>query len=261
MKVFALVNQKGGVGKTTTAVNLATALAATGKKTLLIDLDSQGNASTAFGIEPQDRYPSSYDLLMEDASALDALKETEIPKLYVIPSVVDLSACDLQLASKIGREFILKKQLEELEDSNFDYVFLDCPPSLGLLTINSLCAADYALIPLQCEFYSLEGLSYLLNTVELVKDSLNPDIKIGGLVLTMYDRRNKLTNDVEREVKKHFGDDLFETYIPRNVKLSEAPSHGKPGIIYDHRSTGARAYMMLAREFIKRFDRLKKQAA
>lgn len=261
MKVFALVNQKGGVGKTTTAVNLATALAATGKKTLLIDLDSQGNASTAFGIDPQERYPNSYDLLMEETRTIDAVQETEIPKLYIIPAVIDLSACDLQLASKIGREFILSKKLEELKDSDFDYVFLDCPPSLGLLTVNSLSAADYALIPLQCEFYSLEGLSYLLNTVELVKDSLNPELRIGGLVLTMYDKRNKLTNDVEKEVKKHFGDDLFETYIPRNVKLSEAPSHGKPGIIYDHRSTGAKAYMMLAREFIKRFENLYKKAA
>lgn len=256
MKIFALVNQKGGVGKTTTAVNLATAIAAIGKKTLLIDLDSQGNATTAFGIDPEQRYPSIYDCIMEDVPLTKAQIKTEIPGLFVVPATVDLSACDLQMAAKIGREFILKKKLEELKD-DFDYVFIDCPPSLGLLTINALAAANFILIPLQCEFYSLEGLSYLLNTVQAVKENLNEKLKIGGLVLTMYDRRNKLTNDVEEEVRKHFKNEMFETYIPRNVKLSEAPSHGKPGIIYDHRSSGAKAYMLLAREFVNRFEKRK----
>jgi len=253
MKIFALVNQKGGVGKTTTAVNLATAVAATGKKTLLIDLDSQGNATTAFGIAPENRNPNIYDCIIDDVPLNKALIKTEIPGLFVVPATVDLSACDMQMAAKIGREFILRKKLEELRNSNFDFVFIDCPPSLGLLTINALSAAQYTLIPLQCEFYSLEGLSYLLNTIQVVKENLNDKLKIGGLVLTMYDKRNKLTNDVEAEVRQHFSDTLFETYIPRNVKLSEAPSHGKPGIIYDHRSSGAKAYMLLAREFVNRF--------
>ncbi len=253
MKIFALVNQKGGVGKTTTAVNIATAIAVAGKKCLLIDLDSQGNATTAFGIPPENREPSAYDLLIdENINVQDSIQKTEIPNLSIIPAVIDLSACDLQLAAKIGRDIILKKKLQNFT-GDFDYVFIDCPPSLGLLTINALSAADYALIPLQCEFYSLEGLSYLLNTIKLVQDNLNENLDIGGIILTMYDKRNKLTQDVEAEILTHFRDKLFRSYIPRNVKLSEAPSHGKPGIIYDHRSSGAQAYMLLAREILKKF--------
>ena len=252
MKVISLVNQKGGVGKTTTAVNLATAIAAIGKKVLLIDLDSQGNASTAFGIEPNDRAPSMYDVILGNSSIVEVSKKTEIKGLEICPAVIDLSAADVELSAKIGREYIIKKALDEVNEK-YDFIFIDCPPSLGLLTVNALTASDSALIPLQCEFYSLEGLSYLMNTIDLVKDNLNPKIDIGGILLTMYDRRNKLTGQVEEEVRNHFVDKVFKTPIPRNVKLSEAPSHGRPGILYDHRSTGAKAYLLLAREFVKRF--------
>lgn len=253
MKIFALVNQKGGVGKTTTAVNIATGLAVAGKKVLLLDFDSQGNATTAFGIPPEARENNSYEIMTDDNITIDeSIVKTDVPNLYVIPAVIDLSACDLQLATKIGREFILQKKFAAMKQK-FDYVFIDCPPSLGLLTINAMASSDYVLIPLQCEFYSLEGLSYLLNTIKLVQDNLNEKLDIGGIILTMYDRRNKLTQDVEAEIVTHFRDKLFKSYIPRNVKLSEAPSHGKPGIIYDHRSSGAQAYMLLAREILKRF--------
>ncbi len=240
------------MGKTTTTVNLATAVAACGKKTLIIDMDSQGNATTAFGISQEERSPNTYDVIVENTLLDEALKETVIPGLYICPASIDLSGTDVMLSTRIGREKILRKRIETLK-TKFDYIFIDCPPSLGLLTINALTASDYALIPLQCEFYSLEGLSYLLNTIDLVQQNLNEDIDIGGILLTMYDRRNKLTNDVEGEVRKHFKDVVFETMIPRNVKLSEAPSHGQPGIIYDHRCSGSKAYMLLARELLKRF--------
>jgi len=252
MIIFSLVNQKGGVGKTTTAVNLATAVAATGKRTLLIDLDSQGNATTAFGIEAEDRHPSAYDVIVEGALMDEALKDTMIPGLKICPASIDLSGTDVLLSNRIGREYILQKKIEAMKEE-FDYVFIDCPPSLGLLTINALTASNFTLIPLQCEFYSLEGLSYLMNTVDLVQRNLNDKLDIGGILLTMYDRRNKLTNDVEREVRTHFKDVVFEVMIPRNVKLSEAPSHGQPGIIYDHRCVGSKAYMLMAREVLKRF--------
>lgn len=253
MKIFSIANQKGGVGKTTTAVNLSTGLAAVGKKVLLVDLDSQGNASTAFGINPEDRTPSTYELLIDEGVKIsDTFKVTEIPNLFVAPATIDLSATDVELAARVSREFILKNKFKDLTE-DFDYIIIDCPPSLGLLTVNALTASDYVLIPLQCEFYSLEGLSYLLNTIELVSNNLNEEIDIGGVLLTMYDRRNKLTKQVEEEVREFFGEKVFKTLIPRNVKLSEAPSHGLPGIIYDHRSTGARAYMMLAREMLERF--------
>lgn len=252
MIIFSLINQKGGVGKTTTAVNLATALAATGKQTLLIDLDSQGNATTAMGIDANDRNPSSYEVIVEGALLDEAIKPTIIPSLFICPASVDLAGTDVLLSTRIGREHILRKKIESLK-TKFDYVFIDCPPSLGLLTINALTASEFALIPMQCEFYSLEGLSYLLNTVDLVQQNLNQNLDIGGILLTMYDRRNKLTNDVENEVRKHFKEVVFETMIPRNVKLSEAPSHGQPGIVYDHRCNGSKAYMLLAREVLKRF--------
>ena len=250
--IFSLVNQKGGVGKTTTAVNLATAVAACGKKTLIIDLDSQGNATTAFGIPAEKREPSGYDVIVENTLLDEALVETIIPGLFICPASVDLAGTDVMLSTRIGREHILKKRIEALK-TDFDYIFIDCPPSLGLLTINALTASQFVLIPLQCEFYSLEGLSYLLNTIDLVQSNLNEDLDIGGILLTMYDRRNKLTNDVENEVRKHFKEVVFDTMIPRNVKLSEAPSHGQPGIIYDHRCSGSKAYMLLAREVLNRF--------
>jgi chromosome partitioning protein len=191
-------------------------------------------------------------MIDEETSINDCLKKTEIRNLQICTASIDLSATDVELSSKIGREYILRNKLKEVAE-DFDYIFIDCPPSLGLLTVNALTASDYAYIPLQCEFYSLEGLSYLLNTVKLVKDNLNDNIEIGGVLLTMYDRRNKVTKQVEAEVRDYFGDDVMKTVIPRNVKLSEAPSHGKPGILYDHRSTGAKAYMILAREMLKRF--------
>jgi chromosome partitioning protein len=250
--IFSLVNQKGGVGKTTTAVNLATAVAACGKNTLIIDLDSQGNATTAFGIPAENRNPNTYDVIVENTLLDEALKETIIPYLYVCPASVDLAGADVLLSNRIGREKILKKRIEALK-TKFDYIFIDCPPSLGLLTVNALTASNFVLIPLQCEFYSLEGLSYLLNTVDMIQENLNEDLDIGGILLTMYDRRNKLTNDVEAEVRKHFKEVVFTTMIPRNVKLSEAPSHGQPGIIYDHRCSGSKAYMLLAREVLNRF--------
>ncbi len=250
--IFSLVNQKGGVGKTTTAVNLATAVAACGKKTLIIDLDSQGNATTAFGVAADQRSPNAYDVIVENTLLEESLKETIIPGLFICPASVDLAGADVLLSTRIGREYILQKRIEALK-TTFDYIFIDCPPSLGLLSINALTASKFVLIPLQCEFYSLEGLSYLLNTVDLVQQNLNEDLDIGGILLTMYDRRNKLTNDVENEVRKHFKEVVFDVMIPRNVKLSEAPSHGQPGIIYDHRCSGSKAYMLLAREVLKRF--------
>jgi chromosome partitioning protein len=250
-KIISIANQKGGVGKTTTAINVATALAAVGKKTLLIDFDPQGNASTGVGIDLSNRDPNCYDAIIGHAELEDCIKKTGIPELFVCPAVIDLSAADLEIAGLPDREFLLKFQIERMK-TKFDYVIIDCPPSLGLLTINALTASDYVLIPMQCEFYSLEGLSYLLNTVELVKNNLNSSLKIGGVVLTMYDRRNRLTEDVEKDVRANLGDLIFETVIPRNVKLSEAPSHGKPAIIYDHRCTGSQAYLLLAREILKR---------
>ncbi len=260
--VFSLVNQKGGVGKTTTAVNLATAVAACGKRTLIIDLDSQGNATTAFGLTAEQREPSSYDVIVENTLLDEAIKPTIIPYLFICPASVDLAGTDVLLSTRIGREYILKKRIEALK-TQFDYIFLDCPPSLGLLTINALTASNFTLIPLQCEFYSLEGLSYLLNTVDMVQQNLNDKLDIGGILLTMYDRRNKLTNEVEGDVRKHFKEVVFQTMIPRNVKLSEAPSHGQPGIIYDHRCSGSKAYMLLARELLTRFptDEILKKAS
>jgi len=260
-QIIAITNQKGGVGKTTTAVNLATSFAAVGKKTLLIDLDPQGNASTGLGIPLEDRDLTSYDLIInEEVSLKEAEKSTAIPNLTLVTSTVDLSAVDVELATLENREFVLKNKIDKAETS-YDYIIIDCPPSLGLLTINALTVARGAIVPLQCEFFALEGLAHLLNTIDLVQKNLNPDLDVFGVLLTMYDKRNNITSEVEEDVRTHLGDKVFNTTIPRNVRISEAPSHGKPAIIYDMKCPGSQAYLMLAREILQRNNvELKKSA-
>ncbi|MCP5361112.1 MAG: ParA family protein [Hyphomicrobiales bacterium] len=251
-EIIAVVNQKGGVGKTTSAVNLATAFAAVEKRTLLIDLDAQGNASTGLGFPESERVRTTYDMILGQVRLPDVIVKTGIPKLDLLPASINLSAVDVELADMSGREFVLKQQLQQAL-ANYDYIFIDCPPSLGLLTVNALTAATAVLIPLQCEFYALEGLSHLLNTVALVQKGLNPTLSILGIALTMYDRRNRLTNEVEKDVRDCLGEQVFETVVPRNVRLSEAPSHSKPAIIYDMHCPGSRAYIFLAKEILARY--------
>ncbi len=250
-KVISVVNQKGGVGKTTTAVNLATALAAVGKKVLLLDLDPQGNASTGLGLPRALRQINSYHVLLGNHTAAEATHATAIKGLTVIPSTIDLSGAELELVAMTAREFRLREALDALPDA-LDYVLIDCPPSLGLLTLNALVASHAVLIPLQCEFYALEGLSHLLKTIDLVRQHLNKELSIHGVVLTMYDRRNRLTEQIEADVRGHLKDVVYQTTIPRNVRMSEAPSHGKPAIIYDLKCPGSRAYLALAGEVLKR---------
>jgi len=259
-KVLAIVNQKGGVGKTTTAINLATGLAAVGKKVCVVDLDPQGNASTGLGIERKDRKVTSYDLLLEGRFSRNALIKSAIPRLDVISATIDLSGADLELAAMSNRESRLRMALNDLvESGEYHSIVIDCPPSLSLLTLNALTAADKVLIPLQCEFYALEGLSHLLKTIKIVRSHYNKNLSIEGVVLTMYDRRNKLTENIEQDVRGYLGSQVYQTVIPRNVRVSEAPSHGKPSIIYDMHCAGSQAYIALAKEMIKR-EKKDKQA-
>jgi chromosome partitioning protein len=250
-RVVAIANQKGGVGKTTTAINLGTALAACGKTVLLIDIDPQGNASTGLGIDPKARAITTYDVVLGRAKLADAIISTKIPGFDLVSSIVDLSAAEIELVDQERREFRLKGALAEL-DRRYDYVLIDCPPSLGLLTINALAAAATVLVPLQCEFFALEGLSLLLRTVERVRRSFNPRLEVQGVLLTMFDKRNNLAQQVATDVRSFLGKQVYETMIPRNIRVSEAPSHGLPVLLYDFRCPGSQAYVQLAGEVLRR---------
>jgi len=262
-RVLVLANQKGGVGKTTTAINLGTALAAVGEQVLVIDLDPQGNASTGLGVERKNRKLSTYDVLLGESSLSDAIVATAVPRLSIAPSTLDLLGVELEIASDIDRAFRLKRAVAELvaaethEGGHYNYILIDCPPSLNLLTINALASADAVVVPLQCEFFALEGLSQLLSTVDQVTRTLNPKLSIHGVVLTMYDPRNNLATQVAADVRRFMGDKVYETMIPRNVRVSEAPSHGKPVLLYDLKCSGSQAYLKLASEVIQREKRLR----
>ena len=249
-RIIAITNQKGGVGKTTTSVNLSSCLAYENKKTLLIDCDPQGNSTSGLGIEKDDYELSIYDCFVDSSKTKDAVIKTKYNNLYVIPSSSDLSAAEIELAYEDKREFFLKNAIDMIKE-NFDYIIIDSPPALGMITINIMTASDSVLIPIQCEYYALEGLGQLLNTIELVKQHMNKSLQIEGALLTMYDVRTNLSNQVVREVKKYFGDKVYKNVIPRNVKLSEAPSYGMPISVYDPRSKGAKSYEKFVREFIK----------
>ncbi|MFI4984184.1 MAG: ParA family protein [Rickettsiales bacterium] len=252
---MSLANQKGGVGKTTSAVNIATGIAAIGKKVLIIDLDPQGNASTGMGILQNQRKFNSYNLVMSNENPRNLIQNTMIPNIDVIPATIDLAGAEVELFELQNKELHLKSRLNELRNL-YEFIVIDCPPSLGLLTINALCATDYLIIPLQCEFFALEGLAHLTRTVGLIKKSLNKTLTVLGIALTMIDKRNKLSTQVEEDVRENFGDLVFATSIPRNIKLSEAPSHGKPALIYDSKCIGSLAYMLLTKEIINRLKLL-----
>ena len=254
-RVIAIANQKGGVGKTTTTINLATAIAATRKKVLLIDLDPQGNASTGIGIDRANREINTYHVLIGEATLAESIQNTGIPGLSIIPSGVDLSGAEIELIDFERRESRLKEGLDSI--SGFDFVLIDCPPSLNLLTLNALVAAHAVMVPLQCEFFALEGISHLVQTIERIKQAFNPALELQGIVLTMFDKRNNLSDMVANDVRGFFGDKVYKTVIPRNVRISEAPSHGKPVLIYDVKSTGAEAYIHLASEVLKREREIK----
>jgi chromosome partitioning protein len=261
-RVLAIANQKGGVGKTTTAINLGTALAAIGEQVLIVDLDPQGNASTGLGIDRRNRQYSTYDVLTGDAALRDAILPTAVPQLSISPSTLDLSGLELEIGQHRDRAFRLRSALAPLNAGradvpDFSYVLVDCPPSLNLLTVNAMAAANAILVPLQCEFFALEGLSQLLKTVDQVRDSLNADLIIHGIVLTMHDARNNLSNQVVADVRKHMGSKVYDTIIPRNVRVSEAPSHGKPVLVYDLKCVGSEAYLRLATEIIQREKELR----
>jgi chromosome partitioning protein len=251
MKVIAVANRKGGVGKTTTTINIATAMAAIGKKVLVIDLDPQGNATTSMGIDKKNCEFSSYDILINSVDARKTLVQTQIPDFCMIPSQPALAGAEIELIGVEKREFVLRKSLQSVVDM-FDYVLIDCPPSLNLITINALVASSSVIIPLQCEFLALEGLTDLIKNINQIKRVFNSSLKIQGIVLTMYDKRNNLSAMVENDVRQYFGDLVYQTLIPRSVRISEAPSHGKPILIYDFKSVGAQAYISLAKEVLKR---------
>ena len=257
-RILALANQKGGVGKTTTAINLGTALAAIGERVLIIDLDPQGNASTGLGIDRKSRLRSTYDVMIGSTPLREAVLETAVPRLHIAPSTTDLSGLELEIAQQRDRAFRLRNAITAFgdhvveSDQAFTYVLVDCPPSLNLLTVNAMAAANAILVPLQCEFFALEGLSQLLKTVEQVRTTLNPGLTIHGIVLTMYDARNNLSGPVVADVRQFLGDKVYQTIIPRNVRVSEAPSYGKPVLLYDLKCVGSQAYLRLASEIIQR---------
>ncbi|PLX38198.1 MAG: chromosome partitioning protein ParA [Hyphomicrobiales bacterium] len=269
VRVLTIANQKGGVGKTTTAINLGTALAAIGERVLVVDMDPQGNASTGLGIDRRNRERSTYDVMTKEARLTDVVMETAVPRLSVAPSTLDLLGVELEIANERDRAHRLREAVLELSRDDrhegpsprFTYVLIDCPPSLNLLTINALAASHSILVPLQCEFFALEGLSQLLSTVEQVRAAINPRLTIHGIVLTMHDSRNNLSNQVIEDVRATMGEKVYDTIIPRNVRMSEAPSYGKPALLYDLRCSGSQAYLRLASEIIQREKRFRQAAA
>jgi chromosome partitioning protein len=250
-RILSVANQKGGVGKTTTAVNLGTALAAVGRKVLILDLDPQANATTGLGLIHGEAELTSYDVVIDDVRIEEAIVRTLVPGLWIVPTSVHLSAAEIELVGVVDREYVLRDKIVGHVD-DFDYVLIDCPPALGLLTINALVASDAVLVPLQCEYYALEGMSHLVRTIERVRGNLNPHLELQGVVLTMFDRRNNLSDMVAEDVRDVFGDKVYQTVIPRNVRVSEAPSHGKPVLLYDLNCAGSQAYAHLASEVLKR---------